>query len=537
MKLFKLLPIFLLLIISLSIYLPLVNIFFMQDRWLVMGKILSLKSGYILLDFPGILRTIFGEGRFLARVITYFLMINPFNPIPNNIYSIVFHTLNSLLVFKLINDITDNKRISFLTSLFFTASGVSFGAVIWPAASIVTLTSATFIIISLIYYFKFLKNGKNKHIFICFISLFISLQFKEIGIILFLIYPLGLILYKKIKIKNLLKRYWFPITALLFVIYYRISYFKKFTEPIALYLTGSNDNYLKTLLFRFFYYPLTSSSQTLVPAQILIPISRRLTDIFLPSYEGVSYLVMAETTVLDIVSLVLTFFVLFTVYFIYRKVNVLVKKNLLFFLIFVLSSFFPYIIIKKSFSYLDSRFYYLGVLGMSVLLAELFKAINVHKKSLVYMALLFLLIPHMLVVREEIKKQIDVSKVRKEFIIEFNQLEIKNSNKDTIFYVTGDTDYYLMGHKVPFQAGMGYILMVLYYNSGKIPIDLLKQGYLFEIGSQGYREVNGVGYGYFSDIDLLSAFVKNNNLNKDLIISLYYNSKTGELTKTVYDKK
>lgn len=538
MKLTKFNLIILIIVIA-FLYFPTKDIFFQQDRWLVMGKILSLGSGYIFLDFPGIFRTIFGEGRFLARVVTYLLMTNPFNATPSNLYSIIIHTINALLAYRLTNNITGIKKISFWAALFFAVSGVSFSAVIWSAASVVTLTSTFFILISLIYYFNYLKNDIKRYLFICFLSLFLSLQFKEIGILLFLIYPLGLALYKKIQISGLLKKYWLLITILLSVIFYRLVYFKKFSEPVAMYLTGANQDYLITLLSRLFYYPFISLSQTLVPAQYSLILSRKLTDILFPSYQGVSYLVMAETVSLDLLSAIVSTAVVIIVFFIYRKSNFIQRKNIIFLFLFVLSSFVPYIIVKKGFSYLDSRFYYLGVLGMSILLAQLFAVIKVHKKNILYIILLLQLIPHVLIVRDEIQKQVDISKVRNEFISKFNNLETQDKYKNKrVFYITGDSDYYLVGHKVPFQSGMGYILMVLAYNNFRnLPIDMLKQGYLFEIGSQGYKEIDGVGYGYFSDTNQLITAVNDNNINKNLIMSLYYNSKTQELTATTYDKK
>ncbi|MBC8435262.1 hypothetical protein H8D91_02045 [archaeon] len=334
-----------------------------------------------------------------------------------------------------------------------------------------------------------------------------------------MLYPIGLIIFGKLRIKGLLKKYWLLVISLSLVVVSRLWNFAKHTGPVALYLTGSNENYLSTLFVRLLYYPFVSLSQTLVPAQYLIPLSRRLTDIFFPSYEGVNYLVMAETTVLDMVSTLLSFFVLIIIFLVYRKVKTNTKKELLFFLTFTFLSFIPYIIVKKSFSYLDSRFYYLGVLGMSSILSTVLKFFKLHKNMIIYSLAFFLIVPHALIVRGELNKIVQVSKERKNIIVSFENIikNQKNKNK-VVFYLDGDTDYYLPGHKVPFQGGIGYIFMVLSSNYLEIQENLFVDEYLFEIGSQGYKNE----YGYFSDIGMLNEHIRKGNFKTSDIVFLKY---------------
>src|SRR3989344_5949416 len=75
---------------------------------------------------------------------------------------------------------------------------------------------------------------------------------------------------------------------------------------------------------------------------------------------------------------------------------------------------------------------------------------------------------------------------------------------------------------LPFQQGSGYTLMVLYYNSGKIPKSFLKDGFLFEIGSQGYKESDNMGFGFFTDKKELEKAVTNYNLPPSSILHLQY---------------
>ena len=89
------------------------------------------------------------------------------------------------------------------------------------------------------------------------------------------------------------------------------------------------------------------------------------------------------------------------------------------------------------------------------------------------------------------------------------------------------------------QQGMGYTLMVWYYGIGLAPrqcSELIKDYYLWEMNGQGYREVDGVGYGYFWDKDELEKALKENNLTIKNVSAFYYDSKnqtTADITNAL----
>ena len=85
------------------------------------------------------------------------------------------------------------------------------------------------------------------------------------------------------------------------------------------------------------------------------------------------------------------------------------------------------------------------------------------------------------------------SQTRIKFLNQMSLLLPKLESNKNIFYITGDTDYYIVGNKVPFQQGMGYTLMVWYYHTGKIPKDLINENFLWELNSQGYKEIDNKG--------------------------------------------
>lgn len=522
-----------LVVVVMLVFWPLKDIYFQQDRWLVIGKILVDGPGYFFRGLPGFYRMVFGEGRVAAKLLAYLLLAkNPFSVLPSIIFTFIVHSLNSLLVFILAKKLTNKIFPSFIAAVLFAVNGVSFNAVTWSAAATVTLPATTLILLSLYKYFSYLKNSFKKDIILAFFFLFLSLHFKEVGIFLFILYPIALAFFKRIPVKVVFGKFWLVILILLGVVFYRITSFKALTVPTALYLTGAYDNYLSVLIGRIVFYPLTSFSQLFIPAKYFISFSRNLTDIFYPFFTGSNYLLVAETVVLDMASLVLTAVLFFVLYSFTKKMVQKQKGYLFFFVVLCLLSFAPYAIIQKSFSYLDSRFYYLGMVGASLILSIVLANLKIKKfakKVALFAFLIFFLFSHVLVVRAEIKKDVVVSKERKMFISQLKEIKSTLNSNENVFYITGDGDYYLPGNKVPFQSGVGYTLMVLYYDSGKIPGDFLRESYLFEIGSQGYKEIDEKGFGYFSSIDKLKELVKKDKLTKDTIIGLYYNSKTGKV--------
>lgn len=130
---------------------------------------------------------------------------------------------------------------------------------------------------------------------------------------------------------------------------------------------------------------------------------------------------------------------------------------------------------------------------------------------------------------QDLSKEKAISDERKNFISQLKEMQLTLSQGKNIFFITSDEDYYATGNKVPFQQGTGYTLMVLYYDSGKIPSQLLAEDFLFEIGSQGYKEIGGKGFGYFWDPQELKSQLKANDLSDNSVIFLNYNSEDRKL--------
>ena len=499
------------------------EIFFQQDEWLTLGHVLSLGPSYVTYGTTNILQVLFAENRLLARAITYFVYNLDNISGATMTLSIFFHFINSSLVYYITKKLSSSRIYPLLSSLFFLTSSVSLSAVIWPAAVIVTLPSTTLILLSLISYLKYLQTDSKKHILISLLLVYVSLFIKETGIFLILLYPLGLLIYEKITIKKFVKYSW-PILAFLFsMVAFRLSGYKASSFPVALYLTGASEDYKLTLLARLIMYPLTSFSLLLFPINWMINLSRSFTNIYYPFISPENFVWIAQTLVLDIIAIILTTILLSVIYFMFKKSKLTDKKHAVFLLIFIATSLMPYAIVEKQLAYMDSRFYYVSTAGSALLISSLLE--NSKKlKPILTIAILALIFTHIRFSKTEIDNQIALSRQRSFILNQIKQIQPTLSNPKNIFLIAGDTDFYLPRNPIPFQNGFGYTLMVNYFNSGIIPKELLREDFLYELGSNGYKAVGEHGFGYFNTPQNFSEQEEDVN-----VVSLHYNSVNNEI--------
>lgn len=541
-----LLPVLILSLLILFTFSQLMNSFYEQEEWLGLGNVFINGSNYIFSIFDkGFFRVITGDGRILSSFITYFFYGSfPFNTVPITIFALTMHLINTVLVFFLCNLILRKVIPSLIGAGFFAVNAVSHSAVSWSAA-ISTLPATTLILAAL---FTFLKSinfqGKEnnrdnrKWMVVTFLLLYLSLLFKQIGIFLFALLPLAAEISKgdKFNIKKGFtpksKIYVILLVILFVIIGFYLWQLKQKTSPNALFITGSSQYFYETLITRSILYPLTSFSLIFVPPGHFLEFGRYITNIYYPFIPEQQFILIAQTVVLDLLAIILTVMILGFLYKLSQDSPSQQKRVLWFFIMFIILSFLPYSIITKSFAYLDSRYYYLASVGAGFILAWILFRVKSLSRNLYIISIILamlLVIVHADAVRKDIEKQSDVSLKRKVFLSQLERIKPALENNKNVFYITGSNDFYLSGHKVPFQNGMGHTLAVWYYASGNIPKELIKSGDLFEIGKQGYFEYGGKGFGYFSDLDKLRETMKDYDFEDNSIIMLYYNAEEEEL--------
>lgn len=524
----------------LFVFFPLTKTFYQQDEWLGYGSYLARGIEFIFFNTKSIFGFILGEGRVLSALLYYFsFKFFPFNVVPIALFSIIFHILNTILVFVLIKKIFKKTLPAFLGSLFFAFNSVSQGAVTWPATIVGTLPSTTLIILSVFTFIVFLEKKIGKWLVLTFLLLYISLFFKETSIFLFLYLPIVSLLFERVNLKKFLSTYWPFIGFFLVDTFFRVSELRTANLQQTLFLEGSSPSYWQTLLTRAVLYPLTSFSLTFVPSEPFLCFARSLTKIYYPFIMPQQFILFAQTAVLDLLSICLTFLILTITSIFLKFSNRQENKYIKFIIGFLFFSFLPYILISKNYAYLESRYYYLPSFAGGIILAwliikimEIINKTKIHYlKPLIVIIFILFLFSHLKYLENSISNEVAIAKERISFLIQLNQFTPSLKSDRNIFYIDSDVDFYISGNKTPFQQGMGYTLMTIYYKDGKIPQDFLKEGYLYEIGSQGYKEEGNYGFGYFTDNNQLEKTVRKYKLSKENVVSFYYHTPDKRLEK------
>ena len=108
-----------------------------------------------------------------------------------------------------------------------------------------------------------------------------------------------------------------------------------------------------------------------------------------------------------------------------------------------------------------------------------------------------------------------------------------NPPDNVVFYTESDHSFYGLPvdqRIMPFQSGFGQTLLVWYNQTENFPSEFLRDRFLWEITSQGYRVSSGRGFGYFRDFNVLAKAILENELNADSVVSFRYDLDTDTLT-------
>ena len=535
---FPALTFFILSIVIILVFEKLPQTFYQQDEWHGLGLTLGEGINSIFHGVSSPWDFLFVKGRILASF-TYFLFATylPLENAPLAFLAIALHIIATFLVFVLIRKFIKNNIVSLLGAIFFAVNGVSHGGVTWPAIAINAVTSTILVLLAVLSFFKYFKFARSRWLFLTGLLIYLSLWFRETGFYLFLLLPLSAFLLKRYSAISFLKTYWVFLLAFLSIVFYRVIDLYSTTTKANLYLTGQNENFISTIALRSVLYPLTSFSLMFVPGDQFLGFARAVLRQIYPFFaSSPQNILIAQTIILDLLATILTLFIILSLILLMQKKKTANKKIVFFWLAFTFMSFLPYVLLSKDFAYLESRYYYLSVVGGAVLLAWVLKRLwEILGFRIFYLTVLplciFYIIFHASVVKGAIAEQVRLSNIRKDFMVQLKTLVPTLDNKKNLFYITSDLNYWADGNKIPFQQGSGFTFMILYNESGKIPKILLRDEFLSEIGSQGYREVGEYGFGYFWEREKLEEAVKHYNLPEGSIIKLEYNSNLGQLKK------
>lgn len=535
----KLLIIFSIVVSFLIFCILLLSQYFQQDEWNSFGLIQAYGIRYLTFDRP--FWQLFFVDRVAARLIMFlFFKIFEGSSLPFAFLAIFTHTINTILVGFLGFKLTKNKIISSLSSVFFFTSSIGNQAYSWFGTLAGSSTHVTFILISLILYFIFLEKRKLIYFLLTIVSIWASFLFKEGGFFIFVLYPLIWILYsrqrdiKRFIIENL------PLFVYgLFMTIILTSSILSLPSDRANYITSNSSGALR-LLKNMIFYPFEGVGQAFLPSQPVFSLAQLTTKAIFPSFKPQTWEfdLFYTTTMTEGISIILSVFFILLSFFVFKRYlskNIYLKLFFIFSFLLLFLSFLPYIVLDKFDAYLDSRYYYAALIGSSFIFGTLSFAFikNVKSsfgKNIVFGIIFLLILSHTFFLANDLLVQAKIGRERKNILSQILSL-VPTLKQKNVFYITGNSaGYYGIPElKVPFQSGLGEVLLVKYGIKNQVNPDMFaegfkKQTFLFDTLAQGYREVNGQGFGYFYDKEKLEEFIKRGWFGQSDIISLFYDS-------------
>lgn len=488
--------------------------------------------------------------------------------------SLMFHSINSILVFYLLFQLTNSRRASLASGLLFAVTATHAQGVTWVSATINVEPALAFGLLSLIFFKKYLNAlsvKKRNSIFsfnYSFISMFfllLSLWSKETSVMFLVMLPLLYIVDQKKSLLNfLLEVKSYSAVFLLFI----------FTQALRIFDTSASGSLslvgytpwsykavflwekyeISLLLFRLFSFSLKGLAQSIFSSSYLLSLGVWLTDMQFPyfnlekSVRGTNYLMFIQSAMPELISYILGLGVLTVLILLMKKsqYSIIIKT----FSVVYISALVPIVMITVKFpwwgysSIIDERHFYhltfITVFFQICCLLYLAKSLFNSKSTQnfffwVLLSLIFYF--NISSLHERILNQQETTLMSdRKLIVNTLQNDIVPVPKKLIIYTTSNKSFYGFGQwMLPFQTAFSHMLPVLFskvYNPHGVdyPASFFTDEYLAGskdgLVTQGFHEDGDYGLGYFLELKPLIKFLEHNGYDESLVYAYDYDGDT-----------
>ena len=505
-------------------YLPMFKGFFQHDEWRAFGNYLS------------------GGGNLLSMLKPFHSHYTPLTEIFFNLYlsffqlnffwyalfSVIAHLIVVYLSFVFFSKLLKNRILAFFSSLLFAIGASSHQATSWIAADINTHGSTIFGLLALIVLYK-----SNK-IWLSIVFLIISLLFKESTIAFFVLLPLMIYIFDKKKfIANKLNYIRITLIGFLYLAFRYLLIVLQKTQTGSVVKLVTETQSLLDVMGNLITFPAKIFSHSLFPTGLLLSFARNISKILPTSITGLygttAFDVFVENTALQIINWIIFSACIFLLIYVTKKSkNTRIKKVALFGFVFVILNSFIYTLSpgrSGNIPVVDSRNIYLPSIGAAIFLVSAIYLFLKEKTNKTFLIIAIFVVLNIFWLEKELKFIAERGTERKEILY-----QIKESYpvlpKETVFYMESDKSFYGFPETekmFPFEVNFGYTLMVWYQPTEQFSKQLTNQTYfLRKLTDEGYKEVEGRGFGYFRNLEPLIQAMKDNNLKKDSVIGFSY---------------
>jgi hypothetical protein len=516
---------------------PILNGFFQQDEWLAYSEYIRISKNLkdLVVNFfaPNVTHYV-PLGR-LVGFLEYQLF--HLNYLPYAISGLLLHIFTSVLLFYLIRKVIDNKFISILASFIFLFADYGYQVITWPTGNVQNQISVISALWCLILFLKFVDEGRRRLFWYSIILLFLSLSFKENAIAFFLFLPLIFYLYASKEMKT---KYFYPVFIFITGVLYGSL------RVLMIFITSNTSETAiggqtkLSLLYNLVTFPIKGVAQSIVPVDSELLIATKLTLLLPVRIRGMAgttgFDIFVQKRMLEILSFLICTTVVFFSLYIYKKIkDGNLKRLIIFSLLFIVINSFIYAFSPDRVGIIpiiDSRNLYFLTTGSSILIS-IFVYLVYKKRRIAAVLFTVLFFGINLFYLQKDSNLVQAYGTERKSILYKIKRDYPKLPNPVIVYTESDSSFYGLPENertLPFQSGFGETILVWYQSTNHFPIGFFDGIFLWPIDSEGYKVIDGTGFGYFRNFEHLAKYVSDNKLDKKTIISYSYNSQINSLT-------
>lgn len=517
------------------IYIPIFQTYFLHDEWRQIAGILEFGPIHALYTFSAP-ELILGKGRILGSLINnMFYYLFPFQTTPFLVFAFIGHVINSFLLYRIVLRLAHNWKIAFLAGIFFAVSGRHQEALSWIGAGVVIIGSTFFALLAIDIFLSFLENRRLRYLCSSLFLWYISYLFREQVIFLlpfvFLIFVTDLYHKKRMSLKGLYA------SIILFLGLGLAGTIRIFSYDTTNTYGLSGIYLIQKQLLNLIYYPFVSFGQFFVPYRFIYRAAEWVMNTWYPFMStGGNNETLIHFPLSDIVSCFASSVLIIGIVWVcfeYKRM----RKMIMFAGALYISSFLPiaFHLIHRYDSLIESRFMYTTAPFVAFIFGSfvwfLYKVVGRKRRFLgwlVIIATLVFLGKEMTVARREVNVSAIRGKEMTGFLSSFKKV-MPVMPPNTILLIEGDKNYYFEHNTLPFMLGGGYVLSVVYYQDGTIPLKSIKRTStteepLVSFASQGIVTEGDKTFGYYWDRNALKKDLAQKHLDIKQVRAFRYTS-------------
>lgn len=546
-------------LIILFFYKGINRVYFQQDEWHAIGK-----SIYYLYANPLDLLMKKRGNHYIPLTSIFYILEYLLFGLKANLYlylGIFFQGIAVFTFYLLSKRLFKMKPLALLISFLFLISPGSYQVILNSSTTYYILEQIAMNVFFIILYDHITKDSRlsRKKILILGSIFLISTLIYESAFVLILTCSLFSYFFRSKKFKlNLSKSNMFSAGGVLFFAFFLVAFEMKFVSPDLPSI--KIENFKLSTVYNIAATPFKLIANNLFGQENIFSVARIYSRNLSPfrSDPAMNLELLTETTAYDVM-VFYSLMLVFTFFTFLMYLNKSIKARELAFKIssFSFLSIVCYGIILspqgRIFNSPDSRYLYLSaestlfILGSMIYLVwERFKNVDLFKLigGIILLAYIIVWGIYSFNYTQSITRKVEaLSMVRKNMIDQVYYLHPTVPAKAAIYIhcknnICGGNSKFEMlpSWVVPFQSGFGWSLLTVYSGvSPKKYAPFFSEYFLWDPLSNNYKEINGIGFGYFTSINALKKTVKKYHLSGENVIILEYDS-YGNKIKNITNK-